>query len=550
MSPNSMTKACGLFIACALLFVPPLAPRARQAAASHAPGGPATSARPSAQDAAELVGRIKTVESPAFRAYLYARVVSWLRPHAGSDPAVGQAVLDAAAAGVADISAHEGEIPAAPAAGFYRELLAAVRARSPEEAERLGKTHPLRRESETSEETKAGASFNASVARLANAQTAQQGARELAALLHSGKVAPAALHGELLGLDQINSPALPQVLDLALAAEERRPGTIPPMTLHFIARLYLKDSTPAALRARFLAAADRATRIDLTASGLAPEVRSNVILLLRTLLPHLRQHAPELYAGAAARLAALAPGAQQEDAVWERIRNSSDPLAQTLAEAGAARTPARKKELTESAARLALRQGKLRRAVELMASVKEDAPPDRYSSRDEFFDDVAQDALKAKDVETARYAAAQVTRAINRAETLRRIARHFAAAADDQARAETLDEAARALADAPDVKEKAAAYFGLASDFAPLDRERALELARAGVKATNNITRPALDDEGRFTHSLFPLADITIRLFRLLARDGRDDALGLAAVFRPKEFALAAALGAHSPDEK
>jgi hypothetical protein len=94
-------------------------------------------ARVSFTDGLSVVNRIKGVESPAFRAYLYARVAAWLAQSAGKDQALARLAVDAASAGVSDIHAHEGEIPPVPAVGFYTALLDVVRRQSPEEAERL-----------------------------------------------------------------------------------------------------------------------------------------------------------------------------------------------------------------------------------------------------------------------------------------------------------------------------------------------------------------------------------------------------------------------------
>lgn len=65
----------------------------------------------SVSDRLGLVGRIKTVESAAFRAYLYARVSAWLWASAGGDEALRVGAVEAAAAGVEDIYRHVHEIP-------------------------------------------------------------------------------------------------------------------------------------------------------------------------------------------------------------------------------------------------------------------------------------------------------------------------------------------------------------------------------------------------------------------------------------------------------
>src|SRR5437660_296993 len=66
-------------------------------------------------DGLSLTSDIKEVESPVFRAYLYARVAKWLSQNAGDDPNLQRAAMDASARGIADIHEHEREIPPGPA---------------------------------------------------------------------------------------------------------------------------------------------------------------------------------------------------------------------------------------------------------------------------------------------------------------------------------------------------------------------------------------------------------------------------------------------------
>jgi hypothetical protein len=517
---------------------------------------PAAAAQPaaqsSAQEAASLVGGIKSVESPAFRAYLYARVVLLFKQSAETDAAVRQVVLDAARAGVADLSEHETEVPPTPASGFYWSMLDSIRRYAPEEAERVKDAHPLRRELRVSDEAKKGAAFYSALARLNNPQTSAQGAQESASLIAAGGVPAMTLLGELLKLDQGNSPALPQLLAATLTLLGRNPNAVPLQTLFFLSQIYLKDSTPTQLQVGFLAAVDRATQVDPTLLRRDPSMLSPAVQLLQRSLPRMQQLKPDMYAQAAARLASLSPAATQEDPVYSRIKNSPDPLAQTISEADLTKDPKLRAELLESAARRARRQGQLRLAVELITSAEKDRrdDPEGYSSRDDFLSEVLGDALKLKDVETARRAAAGMDLPVNRAEALRKIAGYFIDAKDTQPAAESLNDAAKSLAGAPAAKEKAASLFRLAADFAEIDGARSRELLLEGVKTANDIPRPDSDPEGKFSWSLFPLADTTIKAFQRLARSDRDGTLSTAESFRPKEFRIAATLGANYPVRK
>jgi hypothetical protein len=96
----------------------------------------------SAGDRLSLVERIKAVESPAFRAYLHARVSAWLWQSAGGDESLRKAAAEEEAAGLADIHKHSHEIPQVSAARFYDNLLSLVRRHNAEEAERLKRLYP------------------------------------------------------------------------------------------------------------------------------------------------------------------------------------------------------------------------------------------------------------------------------------------------------------------------------------------------------------------------------------------------------------------------
>lgn len=521
-------------------------PRATRASMADG-GAAAASHRASAADGQGLLSTIKDVESPAFRAYLYTQVASWLWRGAGDDPALRLSAVEAAARGLADLHEHEREIPPAPAYGFYEELLGIVRRHSAAEAARLERAYPLQMKVNRTEQEKAGGRLHAAIGKLNDPRTAAEGLAEAIKLINSGTVPVTSLHGELVYLGIRDSAALPQLLSATLALEERSAGSIPLVNLFFLGQFYLKDSMPAELRARFLAASVAATRTVTAAQRNEPQVFNWAVQLLRIVLPQLQKSNHPLHAEAAARLADFAPGATRADEVYNRIRDSADPLAEALREADSARDPRTKSELREAAARYAKQQGKLRQAVELMASTEDEGsgPSQEYSSRDEFLDAVLKDALAQKDVEVAKYAASKMSLAVNRAGAARRLARHSFEAKDAQAVAEYLNEAVKALRDAPEGTPKALAYLRLAADSTELEAARAPELLREAVKAANNIPRPREDVKGEVSWKLFPVADAVTAAFRRVAQADRASASGLTSDLQPKELKVAATLGVY-----
>jgi hypothetical protein len=498
-------------------------------------------------DGVSLLNSIKDVESPTARAYLYGRLAAWLWRNSGNDPSLRQAAFDVSARGLSDIQAHEREIPQAPAWTLYGELLDIARRHNPGEAERLEQAHPLRSRLDKTQRDKAGGELHAAMSKLDGGAASAQALEQAVALIGSGDVPVMALHGELLRLDMRNSPALPRLLATTLALEERRPGSLPLENLYFLSTIYLKETVPAELRARFLAAAFKATQFVPGEAGATPQSVGLAVSLLRAALPSMQKLTPDLYALAAARLAALAPGVPQGDSVYERIKASDDPLSATISEANSAGDPRLRNELLTSAARLAKEQGKLRQTAELIAAVDEDraALPEGYSRRDEILGDVVGASLKGGDLDTADFAASKVGLGVNAAAAWQRVARHLLKSNDAQGAAQKLELAAKTLADAPEGKGKAVAYLGLAEDFLELDAARAAQLAAEAVRAANRIARPKKAEEGQFSWSLFPLADATTKTFQSLARKDRGGAAALAATFQPKELKIAALLGVY-----
>ncbi|HEX8557475.1 MAG TPA: hypothetical protein VF668_05210 [Pyrinomonadaceae bacterium] len=527
------------------LAAAPLCP-AQKAKRGVTPPAGVEAVRASAADGLELARWIKVVESPPARAYLYLQVAAWLAEDVEEDPAARQAALDVAAAGVSEIHEHEGQIPPPAAFNLYDRLLKLVGRHSPEEAARLREKYPLKLNTNLTDEAAAGRSLHAVLAGFGDSPAAPDVARA-AQLILSGRVPVMALLGELIRLDQARSPALRQMLDATLSLEERRTGALPPLNLMFLLPLYLKETTPPDLQARFLAVAVKATQLNPVELKSDPAQFSGAVGLLQRSLPLMQRLTPSLYAAAAAQLAALTAGQARDNPVYENIKNSSDPLAQTMLEAERAGDRRLKEELLESAARLAKQQGKLRLAADLITSSEEDRSglPEGYSGQDEFLDGLLEAALQQKDPDTARYVLAKVRLPVNRAGALRKVGRYFIKAKDTLPAFEALGEAAKALAEAPEGREKVIAYLDLTSDYADVDYTRAAEAARAAVKAANKIPRPREDDEGRFTWSLFPVMESTTKTFRALARKDQAAALSMAGEFDRNEFRIAANLGVY-----
>jgi hypothetical protein len=491
----------------------------------------------------ELLARVRALRHPAIRAFFYPQVAALLWERVGADADLRWVALDASAAGISDIHKHQQQIDRASIAFFYSDLLRTIRRYDAGEAERLQKSFPLDAASNVREQEQAGASFQSALARYERgAQRSPQGLSEALGLISSGNVPAAVLIGEVFRLDQAQSPALPDVLSAMLSLEERKAGSLPFTTMFFVSHVYLKDSTPLDLRRRFLATtlASVTARMDELRND--PQAFSSATQLLQRSLPFMQALVPSLYPQAASLLASLAPNLLQTDTAWTRIKASADPFEQTLTEADRASNSQLKKQLLESAARLARERGDLRKAIELIVAEKEDRAdsPEGYSYRDEFLDKIVQDALKVKDSDTADYAASKMSLPLYRVESLRKIARYHVEAKEISRADSKLNEAIKVLRDAPDGAGKLIASLRLSTDLLPVNKPRAFEMTRAAVKAADAITRPGQDEQG---DTLYQLLNETVSAFRLLAQADRAEALSVANSFDAKEFGVAAAIG-------
>jgi hypothetical protein len=502
----------------------------------------------SPEDASGLTARVKSVESSAFRAYLNTHLATWLWQSADKSLPLRQLAVETSVAGLNDLWEHEREIPAASAGFFYREMLNVIRQNNPEEAERLKQSKVLRREVEATDSDKAGASLHSAILSLNNPQAAAGGVERAANIIETGRVPAQDLLGELLALNASKSPALPQLLDATLRLMERDAAALPLRYVFFISHVYLQESTPAAFQVRFLNACVNAVRALPAESRRDPVTAGWAAKLLERAMPSIQKLTPGAYAEAAAQLVALSPGANSEEAVYERVRNSPDQLAAAITEADAASDVRLKAELLKLAARLAKERGKLRQAADLITSVEEERAglPEGYSARDEFLDDVSRLALQQKDAETARYAVSKMGLPLYRVEGLRAVARYFVEARDLSTAREILSEAVKGLDASPEGPSKSISYLGLAADFDKVDGARAFEIAAEAIKSVNNITRPREDPDGEVSWRLFSVADNITKTFRQLALRDRPRSLGMSESFQPREFKIAAALGVYS----
>ena len=503
-------------------------------------------------DFANIAQRIKSLKDPTFRAFLRSRILTWLTK---DDEGIRlQSALLVASDGLADIQSHKDQIWPPTAAWFRESLINSINRWSPTEANALARKYPLEiKEPANNDPVK---DFTSAISKLNDPKTSAQGMEVATKAILDKTIPPAKLFGELLRLDQSNSPQLPHLLGVVLSLEENQSGSIPLTFLNFFRSIYLQKTTPPELQIRFLNAIVTATRLS-PAAFQDPAVRGPVAELLNGSLTFIQKLTPTLYPEVAGRLQELYLGGstnfKSRQAAESRISLSDHPLEQMITEAGETNDKLFKRQLLERAARYAKLNRKLRQAVDLMISIDNDEDGkkecDANSATTVFLNDVVTAALKAKDLETSEYAASKMYCPVNRSNALRSIAVHYYQEGDRVRGQRTLAAAGKALSNAEDGTIKARASLELADSFLHFEPSSAQDAFHSAVESINKLPRPKNDEEKQFHLSLLPLAEDVINAFRSLARQDRGTASALSVEIRLEELRACAAVGIDtSPD--
>lgn len=500
-------------------------------------------------DFANIAQQIKSLKDPTFRAFLRSRILTWLTED--NDDVRLQSALLVASDGLADIQRHRDQIWPATAGRLRESLINSINRWSPSEANALARKYPLQINEPAKDDPVKD--FTSAISKLNDPKTSAQGMELATKAILNKTIPPGILLGELLRLDESNSPQLPQILSVVLSLEENQSGSIPLHFLNFLRSMFLKKTTPDELQIRFLTAVVTATRLSPVAFR-DPAVRGPASELLNGCLPHIQKLLPAHYPEAAGRLQELNSGAltnfKDRQAAENRINLSDRPLEQMITEADETHDKLFKRELLERAARLAAKDGKLRQAVDLMVSkdnaedVKEECGAN--SATDEFLNEIVTSSLKDKDLETSEYAASKMYCPVDETNALRIVAVRYYQERDRVRGQRTLAAAAKSLKSAADGTMKAHASLGLAEAFLHYEPSGAQDAFHNAVESINKLPRPKNDEEKEFYLSLLPLAEDVIKAFRTLARQDRGTASALSVEIRLEELRACAAAGIDS----
>lgn len=497
----------------------------------------------------QLPGQIKSIDEPAVRILLRLRLATFLwktKANQGADIAEG-ITADA----LSDLQAHDKELPPLYENLFRRDLMALARLYAPHLLTRLD-------QQDKSEQTKNPDEFGIALSMLDSKEGVAPAVETIYRALKSGQNFDERLIFLLGRLEQLQSPELSKMLVGLIMLEEQKPGTVSVASLSSILRFYLKDETPAELKARYFAVILRAIEtsralLDSEKSDFASQDQLNIVYgLLNNLLPRIETIAPSFYPRARSLLtlitARMPKWVIDRADMRARIRQSPDPLNQLVVEAGATTDESIKESLLTEAAQLALSKGQLRMAADLVPKKADDSNYNLW--RDQFLGDIVSGALDKKDTDLASYTVSKMKAPMARAYALRKIGLYFFNSKDTVRAGESLNEAAKMIYPLDNSSDKAIALLSVAGAFAKVDEGRVTEMAHAAIKVINNIPQPGLehkpDSEARkaYVKSVIDIAYSLIPIFQNLVLKDEIGAFGLANGLLRLEFKAVALYGA------
>ena len=233
---------------------------------------------------------------------------------------------------------------------------------------------------------------------------------------------------------------------------------------------------------------------------------------------------------------------------YRRIEENSDRLSALISEAEASNNEGLKADLLSQAAQLALEKGKFRLAVELSEKIKAHIDEEKDKRfplwHDQFLSEVSEQALKADDMDSAKYAADQVSNKIVLASILRKTAVHYYEKRDLASAAAALDHALKLTTNADNDVWKIYLLINLIATAQKIDPGRVHEVIEKTAQAINAIPRPAVDDKPetdsykKYVSSVIAINERLTPVLYQLVRANKNEALDLAARVEAKEIKL------------
>lgn len=488
-----------------------------------------------------LAVSVNDLKSPTFRAFLRMRLLSWAQPERAAGR---ESALAVATEAVRDLCAHQDDIGGPTAALFFASLSRSIKQLDPTSSDSIPAKCVLKSDEK---DAQAARDLGDAMKTLKDPDTQAAGIETAKKAIMTGQVPDSNILGDLL-MTQSTPFVFVELLAATLSADERQPGVMSLKLLPFFSAMFLKETNPIELRQRFVLHAVVRTRLQPEELGDAV-VRGQVISLLRAIIRATGAIAPALYPEVASRLNLLSPGtvdvARDRQVVEDRIKNSSDQLEQTISEAEGTSDSSYKTELLERAARLALKNQQLRKAIDLALRAYAE-PANQALYLDRFLEQVLAEALKEKQPDVAQYAISHMITPLDKATGFRLLGDHFTQLGDRLKSKAALNESLKQLHAAEDNGDKAKLALALAQSILEVEPANSYDAFELAVVAINHLPSPEPNKERQYYLSLMPVAERVIEAFRLWSVKDDTRALSVAQEIKLPELRVSALSGAYS----
>lgn len=461
----------------------------------------------------DLENRIKEIPYAAVRVYARYRTVTWLWKDGKDD--TGRAV-EIAGAAIADHYQNRDEIP--PLYSSLSRLFVLLDAHSKDTARQLREKYKISSEDEAR-----------NITALLGQKDGKKLAVDAAVRLLSGhsETSPDLIY-LILQLEQEGSPELNRLLGAILTAEASGRTRFPTHMIEMFSHHFLRPGVPVGLQKQFLGLIIAKSR---NVFQMSEADQLAYYRMLQRLWPEISAY-PELVAEASTALALLgtrvARATREAHERYERINNSSDKLAATVAEAERAEDKTTKYGLYVSAAKLALEKSKFIYAVDLMGMAAEIDMSENSlteeslkSQHDYFYSNVVKKALDEDEPEAASYAIRKIDASVTKAETLASLSKYYVDNGEMGTGRNAYNEAIKTVSDVKNSPRALSLLIRMLSTSHKIDPTGVYELNRLISKELDNIPSLNIDDESgtdNYQNHVKMVMNINVDLFAELTR--------------------------------
>ena len=374
-------------------------------------------------------------------------------------------------------------------------------------------------------------------------------AQRIAQSLEEGKDLPVLilyLNDLIAGDSQEVRPLLSKVLEAAAQ------GRLSFETLHSVSDLYLQPQTPAALTQGFIrmvVARTQPFNFDKEPAS------QSAYYLLTNLLPAIQKFAPELYGQAANQrqviYAAFNRDQKADEERNKRLRESSSPAEDLVAEADETKPASKRNELLAQAAQLARENKKFSVCLEAVAKLDLDVAgvsADFWRNwSDQFINEFVKAVLAEKKPEFAEKGIEHISAPYAKVGGLAMVMQYWVKGGDIVSARRLLAQGRKAAGAATDNVEKAKAFLLLTAASDQADNAGKSELLESAIKALNSVSMPERGDDLRpYQRYVWKLNGAEYQVagrFKDLAKSSNEEALTLIERIDKAESRAFALLG-------